>query len=74
MSRMFFSVFFLEVYHAQSTSTTTTSMTTTTEYSTKLISSPPPTVTPNGFNPLFGDVFVVQTEYLSVEFKNYNFQ
>ena len=29
------------------------------------IPTPKPTINPNGFNPVFGDVFIVQTEYLS---------
>jgi len=28
------------------------------------IPTPRPTVNPNGFNPVFGDIFIVQTEYL----------
>ena len=27
-------------------------------------SSPPPTVNPNGFNPVFGDIFIVQNELM----------
>ena len=28
------------------------------------VPTPRPTVNPNGFNPVFGNIFIVQTEYL----------
>jgi len=38
------------------------------------IPTPRPTVNPNGFNPVFGNIFIVQTEYLRKWFLTKMFQ